>query len=257
MEPVTVRGLTIGTGRPKIAVPVLGETQEALLAEAEQVKAVPADLAEWRVDWFARWSDRTALLEAGTALRAALGELPILATFRTAKEGGRREIPQKDYVNLIRALASSGLADMVDIEAFTAGEAISSLIGSCHRAGVLALLSSHDFERTPEESEMVRRLTWMDGLGADISKLAVMPRSRSDVLALLSATGRAAEQARRPVVTMSMGGLGAVSRLAGEVFGSAITFGSAARASAPGQIPAGQLAEILALLEPGEPFFAG
>ncbi|MCC8182235.1 MAG: type I 3-dehydroquinate dehydratase [Clostridiales bacterium] len=250
MEPVTVRGLTIGSGRPKIAVPVLGETREALLAEAEQVKSVPADLAEWRVDWFVRWSDREALLETGAALRASLGDLPILATFRTAAEGGQQEIPQKDYVNLIQALASSGLADLVDIEVFTAGEEAASLIESCHQAGALALLSSHDFQRTPEEEEMVRRLAWMDGLGADLSKLAVMPHSGSDVLALLSATGRAARQARRPIVTMSMGGLGTVSRLAGEVFGSAITFGSAARASAPGQVPAGQLAEILELLEP-------
>ncbi|MCC8128569.1 MAG: type I 3-dehydroquinate dehydratase [Clostridiales bacterium] len=252
MEPVNVRGLTIGSGRPKIAVPVLGETREALLAEAEQVKSVPADLAEWRVDWFADWSDRTALLETGAALRAALGDLPILATFRTAAEGGQQETSQKDYVNLIRALASSGLADLVDIEVFTAGENVTALIGSCHQAGMLALLSSHDFQHTPGEEEMVRRLTWMDGLGADLSKLAVMPHTGSDVLALLSATDRAARQARRPIVTMSMGGLGTVSRLAGEVFGSAITFGSAARASAPGQVPAGQLAEILELLEPGK-----
>ncbi len=249
MEPVNVRGLTVGSGRPKIAVPVLGETREALLSEAEQVKSVPADLAEWRVDWFAQWSDRTALVETGAALRAALGDLPVLATFRTAAEGGQQEISQKDYVNLIRALADSGVADLVDIEVFTAGEDVTALIGSCHQAGTPALLSSHDFARTPEEDEMVDRLIWMDSLGADLSKLAVMPHSRSDVLALLSATDRAARKARRPIVTMSMGGLGTVSRLAGEVFGSAITFGSAARASAPGQIPAGQLAEILALLK--------
>lgn len=249
MEPVNVRGLTIGSGRPKIAVPVLGKTREALLAEAEQVKSVPADLAEWRVDWFAQWLDRTALLETGVALRAALGDLPILATFRTAAEGGQQEISKKDYVNLIQTLAASGVADMVDIEVFTAGEDVTSLIRSCHQAGTLALLSSHDFARTPEDDEMADRLIWMDGLGADLSKLAVMPHNSEDVLALLSATGRVAKQARRPIVTMSMGGLGTVSRLAGEVFGSAITFGSAARASAPGQVPAGQLAEILALLE--------
>ncbi len=249
MEPVNVRGLTIGSGRPKIAVPVLGETRGALLAEAEQVKSVPADLAEWRVDWFAQWSDRTALLETGAALRAALGDLPILATFRTAAEGGQQEISHDGYVNLIQTLVSSGVVDVVDIEVFTAGEDVTALIGSCHQAGALALLSSHDFVRTPAAEKMADRLIWMDSLGADLSKLAVMPHNSEDVLALLSATSRAAKQARRPIVTMSMGGLGTVSRLAGEVFGSAITFGSAARASAPGQIPAGQLAEILALLE--------
>ena len=39
-----------------------------------------------------------------------------------------------------------------------------------------------------------------------------------------------------PVVTMSMGALGVVSRMAGEIFGSCITFGAVGEISAPGQI---------------------
>ena len=73
MEPVIVRGLSIGTGRPKIIVPVLGETLEQLLAEAEQVQSVPADLAEWRLDWYGDVEDTAKLLEAAEALRKALG----------------------------------------------------------------------------------------------------------------------------------------------------------------------------------------
>ena len=40
---------------------------------------------------------------------------------------------------------------------------------------------------------------------------------------------------------MSMGKLGVISRICGEVFGSAVTFGTAGKASAPGQLPANQL----------------
>lgn len=54
--------------------------------------------------------------------------------------------------------------------------------------------------------------------------------------------------AKKPIVTMSMSGLGAVSRIAGEPFGSAITFGSAGKASAPGQIPVEDLRKVLEIL---------
>ena len=77
----------------------------------------------------------------------------------------------------------------------------------------------------------------MQAAGADLPKLAVMPQSRRDVLALLAATAEMAERhPATPVITMSMGALGAVSRICGEAMGSAMTFASAGKASAPGQI---------------------
>lgn len=248
MEPIVVRGLVIGAGRPKIIVPVLGETRERLLAEAEQVKSVPADLVEWRVDWFERYDQKTSLLEAAAALRKALGELPILATFRTAKEGGQKAIAPQDYGELIRTLAESGLVDLIDIEAFTGAELVREWTAFCQARGVKVVLSNHDFHKTPPKEELIARLARMEALGGDLAKIAVMPQSPGDVLTLLSATWERNGQAARPVVTMSMGALGAVSRLSGEVFGSALTFGSAARASAPGQVEAQALAGVLELL---------
>ena len=62
----------------------------------------------------------------------------------------------------------------------------------------------------------------MQDYGADIPKMAVMPKSKQDVLTLLSATLEMSEQfADRPIITMSMAGTGVVSRLTGETFGSA------------------------------------
>ncbi|MET1176254.1 type I 3-dehydroquinate dehydratase, partial [Paenibacillus amylolyticus] len=83
-------------------------------------------------------------------------------------------------------------------------------------------------------------------LGGDLPKIAVMPETTADVLRLLEATCTMNEKyADRPIITMSMAGKGIISRLAGEVFGSAMTFGAAKKASAPGQIAAGELKEIL------------
>ena len=47
---------------------------------------------------------------------------------------------------------------------------------------------------------------------------------------------------------MSMAGKGLISRLSGELFGSAVTFGAAKKISAPGQISAVELRNILNIL---------
>ena len=76
-----------------------------------------------------------------------------------------------------------------------------------------------------------------------------MPNDKKDVLKLLAATEEMAnEYADRPIITMSMAGTGVISRLCGEVFGSAVTFGSAKKASAPGQIDVEDLNQVLNLL---------
>lgn len=252
MEPIVVRGVVLGKGRPKIIVPVLGETVERLLQEAEQVKTIPADLVEWRVDWFDRFGDRTALLEAAAALRERLGEMPLLATFRTAREGGEKAIAPEEYRQQVETLAASSLIDLMDVEAFFGESLVRALIAFCHAEGVKVVLSNHDFAKTPDKEELMARLAYMEALGGDIAKLAVMPRTPGDVLTLLSATWERSQEAQKPVVTMSMGGLGAVSRLTGELFGSALTFGTAARSSAPGQIPVEKLAQVLNLLHQPE-----
>ena len=50
------------------------------------------------------------------------------------------------------------------------------------------------------------------------------------------------------LITMAMSGIGMISRLSGECFGSAVTFGAARKASAPGQIGVEQLREILQIV---------
>ncbi len=89
----------------------------------------------------------------------------------------------------------------------------------------------------------------MQQLGADITKIAVMPQNKKDVLTLLCATEQMqCQYADRPFVTMSMGSIGSISRIAGEIFGSAITFGAVQKSSAPGQIKAKKLKQMLQMI---------
>ncbi|MCL6574504.1 MAG: type I 3-dehydroquinate dehydratase, partial [Bacillus sp. (in: Bacteria)] len=101
---------------------------------------------------------------------------------------------------------------------------------------------------TPSVEEIINRLRKAQELGADIPKLAVMPASNSDVLTLLEATNTmSAHYADRPFITISMGKKGLISRLAG--FGSVMTFGTAGKRSAPGQVDATELRKVLTFLE--------
>ena len=249
MKPVKVTNIVIGEGMPKICVPIVGVTKEAILNEARAITKLPADVVEWRIDWFENVFDFAALEDVLKDLRAVLGDMPILMTFRTSKEGGEKAIEDEVYADINIRAAQTGYVDLVDVEVFTGDEIVKKIIDGAHASGVKVVASNHDFFKTPDKDDIVGRLRKMQDLGADIPKIAVMPQNKKDVLTLLAATEEMAnEYADRPIITMSMAGTGVISRLAGEVFGSALTFGAAAKASAPGQMGVTDLKQILTLL---------
>lgn len=249
MNPVVVRNVKIGEGIPKICVPIVGVTKEEIIQEAKMFASIPADIAEWRADWFEHVFDIEKVKEVLSELRAVLRDTPLLFTFRTAREGGEKDMEPQAYAKLNKAAAETGHVDLVDVEAFTGDEVVKDLIAAAHKAGVKVVASNHDFDKTPEQADIVGRLCKMQELGADLSKIAVMPQNKKDVITLLAATEEMTRKyADRPVVTMSMAGTGVISRLCGEVFGSALTFGAARRASAPGQMGVHDLETVLDLL---------
>ena len=226
MKAVEVRNIKIGDGIPKICVPIVGITKEDIINEAKTFDNIPVDVVEWRVDWFEN-----------------------LFTFRTSKEGGEKAIEAADYAKLNKEIAATGNVDLVDVEAFTGDEVVKEIIEAAHACGVKVVASNHDFDKTPDKEDIVGRLRKMQDFGADIPKIAVMPQSKLDVLTLLSATEEMNRlYADRPIITMSMAGTGVISRLCGEVFGSALTFGAAGKASAPGQMGVNDLNTVLTLL---------
>ena len=249
--PVRVRNVVLGQGRPKICIPIVARDREGLIQEAEEIKSLPADLVEWRADWYEEIGQsrkaQMAVNEGLSLLREILGEkMPVIFTIRTRGEGGAISLPAQGYVLLIRTALECGQMDLVDLELFTAPEETKALIDEAHDKGTKVILSSHDFKSTPPLDEMVSRLRTMEEKGGDILKLAVTPWSPEDVLALLEATVKMKDNpSGRPLITMSMGGFGVVSRLAGEIFGSCMTFGCSQSQSAPGQIEAVPLAQVL------------
>ncbi|HCB1765460.1 MULTISPECIES: type I 3-dehydroquinate dehydratase [Citrobacter] len=249
MKTVTVKNLVIGEGAPKIIVSLMGKDIATVKSEALAYREADFDILEWRVDHFTEVSSVDAVLEAARAIREVMADKPLLFTFRSAKEGGEQTLAVENYIALNRAAVDSGLVDMIDLELFTGDELIKTTVEYAHAKNVAVIMSNHDFHKTPAAQEIVLRLRKMQELGADIPKIALMPQNKTDVLTLLGATLEMQERyADRPIITMSMAKTGVISRLSGEVFGSAATFGAVKKASAPGQISVTDLRTVLTIL---------
>ncbi|KRL22418.1 type I 3-dehydroquinate dehydratase [Lentilactobacillus kisonensis] len=235
---VTVKQTTFKTGTTKIAVPITDVTSDQVMASARAIKATKPDVVEWRLDFFdAVPNDRLAIKKTALKLKKVLGKIVLLITFRTFHEGGNKKISDDQYFSLYNWLIENQLPDMLDLESARDPDQMTQLIQLAHDHHMIVILSSHDFKATPPETEIVSRLTRMETLHGDIGKIAVMPQKPEDVTTLLKATRTAAQQLKIPVITMSMGELGKITRMSGPQSGSVLSFATVGRASAPGQIP--------------------
>ena len=250
MAGIQIRNLLLGCGKPKICIPLTQNTIPSLEEEAQKLLNIPCDLAEWRADYFDGLLNPGQIEKALQVLRRTLKDIPILFTIRTRNEGGTADIPVNDYMACCHTAIETGLIDLIDAELSAGDRYFSELVSRAHASGVFLIGSRHNFNETPPREELLSRLCQMQSLGADIGKYAVMPRTARDVLTLMEASLSIHEQFPDfPVITMSMGRLGVLSRLGGSISGSCVTFGTAGRSSAPGQIPAEELDKILDILD--------
>ncbi len=249
MNTVKVRNVVIGEGMPKICIPIIGKTKDDILNAAAVIKDTKHDMVEWRVDWFDDVMDLDKVFDVLKELRVILGDTPLLFTFRTADEGGERAIDKSAYLKLNIDIISSTLIDLVDVELFSGDDIVKEIASIAHANNVVVIASNHDFSKTPDKDEILERLIKMQALGADIPKIAVMPTCKRDVITLLAVTEEmTTEHNGTPIITMSMGSMGLISRLCGEAFGSSVTFGAVGESSAPGQMNASDLNTILELI---------
>lgn len=245
MNTIKIKNVEIGKGIPKICIPLTGKNREEIIEEMEIVKKSNPDLIEWRVDFFEESDNPERVCEMLGTINDSFKQIPVLFTFRTKEEGGEKSIMPEDYVKLLKEVSERRLADIVDVQVFWYGEKSEDFIKELKETGAVVLASSHHFEGTPSVREMSDALYTMENRGADIVKLAVMPQSGKDVCALLEATMERKEHSNKPMITMSMGQSGMLSRICGELTGSCVTFASGKQASAPGQIKADELKKVL------------
>jgi 3-dehydroquinate dehydratase-1 len=233
-----IRDKILGGPAPLTCLPLVATDQASLLDQAAEALAFHPDAIEWRVDKFDAVCDAEVVLAALGALREAIGNIPLIFTCRAIHEGGFQEITPEDRLRLYQAASASGQADLIDTEMSNGEAMVAEVKAACRKAGRRLILSYHNFEETPEEAFILDRLVTAGKLGADVAKVAVMPKNYKDVLTLLSATYTArTARLEIPIITMSMGVEGAITRIAGGLFGSDLTFAIGKASSAPGQIP--------------------
>lgn len=241
MKPLPLGRLLLGSGRPKVCVPLVARDEAQIRAQAQRIQASPAEICEWRADFYEGVQDLQALGRILPLLKEMIAPRPLLFTIRTHEEGGAVQMEGAAYAGA--CILAAQHAQAVDVQFFVPGA--KEIVRQVQACGAKAIVSSHDFEKTPGTDEMKARLRAMEEMRADVVKLAVMPQNAQDVLRLLDLTAWAKEACDCPVITMAMGELGKISRVAGEVFGSAMTFGSLGEQSAPGQLDVDTLMKVL------------
>ena len=235
----------------KTIVPITAKTKEQAIAQAKVIATnQDADLAEFRIDLLEFAADSKQVIALGHELKKVLGTKPMIATIRTHNEGGKLTISDTDYGKTYQAYLKQPFMDMLDVEMFRDQQVVKNTVKLAHDKKVLIVMSNHDFKQTPSEDEIVKRLLKQDELGADILKIAVMPQSKQDVFTLMNATLKVSQQSKKPLLTMSMGKLGTISRIATANMGGSFSFGMIGEASAPGQIDVTQLKQFLKTVQP-------
>lgn len=241
MKTTDFEGVVLGPDRmPAICVPIAAGSMVEIMRCAENIVDSPADIIEFRADWL----DDTGFFNSNTVdavlkeIKKILPQRPILFTLRTTKEGGKAEVRDDQYIDIIEAAANSGLAAAIDLEYSRECVSSGSLPLLVRSKGVRTVISFHDFASTPSAEELTAHMKEMSLCGADVVKTAVMPESDADVLSVLNASEELKRSSDTPFIFISMGGRGALSRISGEQFGSVLTFASLGRSSAPGQMDA-------------------
>lgn len=245
-----IRGINIGKGKPKICVPITAGNKSMAVEEAGYISEYLkdcVDMVELRIDYLVELKT-DALAGTLQEVREKLVDIPLLCTLRTLKEGGEQMVTAEEYEEILKRCIHSHAIDIIDVEFYSQPGVFEHICEEAAKEGVSVLASNHDFQKTPPKDELVSRYQQMANAGADIAKIAVMPGCEEDVLTLLGAGLAAKTCLDIPFVAISMGKMGAISRICGERFGSCITFGVGRKSSAPGQIEAAKLKEIMNVL---------
>ncbi len=245
---IHVQGKPLGGGAlPVIITPLVGKTQAEILDEVTAIVPKKPDLLEWRIDFFEAIGDIPAVIATALAIRKASGGVPVLLTRRNASEGGAPiAIAEAQVVAMYAAACQAKCIELIDYELSNAPADLQTLREVSSANSINMIMSYHNFQLTPDAATLDSKFVAAERLGADIAKVAVMPQDAQDVLALLAATDRARRMISLPLISMSMGGVGSLSRIMGWVYGSAATFAVGKSSSAPGQIAIEDLRSVLA-----------
>lgn len=241
---VQVRNIKIGEGAPKICVPVIEKKEKDIIKYIKEINKLPVDIIEWRADFFANYNkDADKIEEIIINISKNIKRItnkPVIFTLRSYKEGGniKNDFYNKT-INIYKTVIEHKCFDLIDLELLTLKEKdMKTLIKLSKEKNIKTIISNHNFDKTPSKKYIVSIINKMIRLKCDIVKVAYMPKNKKDAITLLDSVSEIRDF---PIIAISMGKLGIITR----IFGSAISFAAAKYSSAPGQIEAMKLKYIL------------
>lgn len=236
---------TLG-GRARIIVPVTARDAAGIEEELAALRDHPHDMVEWRVDRFmSGTAEGIAAAHGLVNWIMSQARVPVLTTVRTKDEGGAADLDADSYRAAVLALAEA--SDAVDVEIMR--DLRGQTITEARMRGAVVVASFHDFAGTPTAARLRELLGAQAATEADVMKFACTPSGPKDLLRVLEAQVWAREEFGRPVIGIAMGELGTLSRLCGQALGNAATFATGGASSAPGQLTAEQVREVLDLVQ--------
>ncbi len=215
-----------------IAVPLSDENFEENL---RLCKEGGADIIELRVDLFENKDPDFVL---GCVQRVHEAGLKTILTVRSEREGGSRVENRLEIFKKV-----SPHSDYTDIE-LSSQDIISEVRDAVKSAGKRLIISYHNFELTPANWILREVFREARRWSADIVKISVKSNSYEDTARLLC-LGKEEEGQK---ILIAMGEYGKVSRVAGFVFGSVISYAFVGSAVAPGQLSLEEMARIRSLI---------
>lgn len=261
MRSLQVKNIVLSPGRPKIAVPVTGVTHKDIVSQVRKIIKGPCDILEWRADYYfgekKNLEERVENTEAHREMIRILDDIdyvtdgmPIIFTLRNHGQGGMVNLGRKHVFDLSSLAAQSKMVDFIDLELFdendTYDEAeVRDHIREVHEFGVRVIMSYHDFDKMPTPEQMANLAGNMRGMGADIVKIAAMAKEEGEARAMMKTAEVLTSGDKDPVIMIAMGRAGMLTRVEGGKHGSCISFVKGVEETAPGQIDAETLSNIL------------
>lgn len=261
MKPLKIKDIVLEPGRPKIAIPISGRNFDEIAEQCEEAVNGPCDIIEWRADYFLNTieslDESVEKMKVHPEIIRILDEIdyiaegrPVIFTVRGGTQGGEKPISRKSAYDLARIAAQSKLVTIVDMDFFEENgtfnlQEMLEQIEAIHEYGVKVILSYHNFRKTVSREAIVSMVKQMRNMGADICKIAVTTETKEEGVDLVKTTAAVTEGNQGPVIILAMGEEGKITRVAGGEYGSCITYASGTKATAPGQMSAEHLSELL------------
>ena len=260
METLNIKNIVLQAGRPKVAVPLVSQLPQEIIAECEHAAMLPCDLIEWRADsYLSGLTDLEEVLQTKEFyldflkilddLEYIAGDKPLIFTLRSVEQGGMLQLSQAQKAEIYQLVAQSGLAGLIDVELPVAAQSAEDIceesglslreqIDEIHAFGGKVICSYHEFDRMLSPEEILEKIQIMQAAGADVFKIAAMAVTKEDAENLLKTTAFLHQNGIGPLVMRAMGEWGKTTRVAAGRYGSCITFAAGQEASAPGQVDA-------------------